>query len=327
MNLSVKVIVVCFFSFVACSIGEKRHQYTSCMTICKDIALDSEENVCVEYLFDHLIMTNENKLKDKIYENKQELFWDSISECRYKCMIAVEKLLQLSYPIFYRPSKYFGKWPFIRCFGIQEFASTIFSVLNLIVHLQFLKKSRKLHLTKKEFYVKSWFPFCYTGIVVWSFSAIFHAKDTSFTQMLDYFAVVLNVYSGTYCSTIDYIQSLQKYKYIYLLLVGFHMGYILSSIFDYTLNVLLIGSIQCLGSFMFFLKYYKVIHHTHVQKGLISHILLFISGFIFEVWLDFPPFLGILDSHSLWHFSTIFIWILFYQFIEEEAIYRRKLSY
>jgi len=33
------------------------------------------------------------------------------------------------------PMKYHGKWPFLRVLGMQEVASVLFSIANLVVHL------------------------------------------------------------------------------------------------------------------------------------------------------------------------------------------------
>lgn len=39
--------------------------------------------------------------------------------------------------------QFYGKWPFIRLFGIQEPASVFFSFLNLFVHWRMIRKFRR----------------------------------------------------------------------------------------------------------------------------------------------------------------------------------------
>ena len=44
--------------------------------------------------------------------------------------------------------QYYGKWPFVRVYGIQEIASTIFSILNALAHgygiFYYIKSTRSL---------------------------------------------------------------------------------------------------------------------------------------------------------------------------------------
>lgn len=44
---------------------------------------------------------------------------------------------------------------------------------------------------------------------------------------------------------------------------------------------------------------------------------------IFEV-MDFPPFLWIIDAHSLWHFATAGLPFIFYRFLIDDCKFLRN---
>mmetsp|Transcript_6608 Transcript_6608/g.14271 ORF Transcript_6608/g.14271 Transcript_6608/m.14271 type:complete len:222 (-) Transcript_6608:84-749(-) len=69
------------------------------------------------------------------------LSWDCRSECQYHCMVALE-----SYWKNFENSKtlkYYGKWPFKRICGLQEFVSSLLSIGNLWPHLIYLVDSKR----------------------------------------------------------------------------------------------------------------------------------------------------------------------------------------
>mmetsp|Transcript_39100 Transcript_39100/g.76250 ORF Transcript_39100/g.76250 Transcript_39100/m.76250 type:complete len:203 (-) Transcript_39100:924-1532(-) len=63
------------------------------------------------------------------------LMWDCSSECQHQCMVMVESLLEAKYGAEITRVKYFGKWPFQRICGMQEFMSVLLSLGNLWPHL------------------------------------------------------------------------------------------------------------------------------------------------------------------------------------------------
>lgn len=84
------------------------------------------------------------------------LLWSCHDECVYGCMWRTTNAFvarQWDVPQFY------GKWPFRRFFGIQEPASVLFSLLNLIVHWKMLRKFREnVRSDSPMYYV--WHVFC-----------------------------------------------------------------------------------------------------------------------------------------------------------------------
>ncbi|KAM3185533.1 hypothetical protein ACTXT7_006174 [Hymenolepis weldensis] len=63
--------------------------------------------------------------------------WNCEDECKYHCMWkTVNEFRQVSPKIH----QFFGKWPQIRMFGVQEPASAIFSLINLVFLLKMLRR-------------------------------------------------------------------------------------------------------------------------------------------------------------------------------------------
>lgn len=126
------------------------------------------------------------------------LRWNCVDNCDYQCQRIVtkerkdhnEEVLQ-----------FHGKWPFLRIYGIQELASLIFSLGNMLVHfIGFLKIVRVLSDKDVPFRLK----YQYTNILLlsvvtilaWMFSAIFHTRDFELTEKLDYYFAALTVFTG-----------------------------------------------------------------------------------------------------------------------------------
>lgn len=66
--------------------------------------------------------------------------WSCADECSYGCMWrTVFAFLERGWPI----PQFYGKWPFLRLFGMQEPASVIFSLLNFAAHVRLLRKFRR----------------------------------------------------------------------------------------------------------------------------------------------------------------------------------------
>lgn len=122
--------------------------------------------------------------------------WDCSLNCKYKCVRYVtEKRVSDGLRIV----QFFGKWPFIRIWGITEFFSTIFSIANFYanyvnigkIHYQYSKNKRDT--TSSNGYHVMYFQYL-TLLVIscigWTFSTIFHIRDTPLTETLDYFGAI-----------------------------------------------------------------------------------------------------------------------------------------
>jgi hypothetical protein len=75
------------------------------------------------------------------------------------------------------PTKYFGKWPFLRVGGMQELASTLFSLGNLLPHARALVARRDVVAPRELPRRAAVLAFSGMGVLTWAFSAAFHARD------------------------------------------------------------------------------------------------------------------------------------------------------
>jgi len=74
-----------------------------------------------------------------------------------------------------RIEQYYGKWPFWRFAGMQEPASVVFSIANLLMHvlgLDWLRRGVHPAHPMKPFYL-TW---AYLSINAWVWSAVFHTR-------------------------------------------------------------------------------------------------------------------------------------------------------
>jgi len=125
-------------------------------------------------------------------------FWDCESECSYVCMRKHNQLrIDEGHPIV----QYYGKWPFLRLFGFQELASSLFSIGNFIPHaLAFYNYQREV---PKSYYLRNVFlANALLGCFTWTFSTIFHCRDVTITELLDYSFASLTLLMGSYCATL-----------------------------------------------------------------------------------------------------------------------------
>ena len=214
--------------------------------------------------------------------------------------------------------QYHGKWPFYRFLGIQEPASVLFSLLNLLAHdhgitklKQYIPASYKL----RKYYLL----FGYFGLASWTFSMLFHTRDFVGTEKLDYFASGASVMYGMYFAPIrifrldkpDAVGSntgtlLRLWTALCVALYLAHVGYLSFVRFDYTYNMaanIAVGVVQnILWTSFSIQRFRKVGRMWAAWPGLIvAWIVLAMSLELF----DFPPWWGMLDAHALWHLGTV----------------------
>ena len=101
--------------------------------------------------------------------------WACADECRYSCMHIITDHAVSTHDSVHQ---YYGKWPFWRFAGMQEPASVMFSVLNLLAHIQGLSTANRVipstHPMKS--YYLGW------GVInvnAWVWSAVFHTRGTT----------------------------------------------------------------------------------------------------------------------------------------------------
>lgn len=141
--------------------------------------------------------------------------------------------------------QFFGKWPHIRMFGMQEPMSVIFSLLNLIVQIH---ASRSLFLKgiPPNFPLRGVYrTHTRIAMMAWIASCVFHARDVWWTERWDYFSAAMLLLSGfflTVCRIFQIQPNTPLFKRFRWTLVGawvLHVLYLLSHVrLDYSYNML-----------------------------------------------------------------------------------------
>lgn len=314
INLKMKgavILVVTFLLITLCyaSSGDVQPEYIQCVEQCT-IKRDVSE------LALHLRM----------------LQWTVKQDCQYHCMQAIT-----NYAIDHglKIHQYHGKWPFHRLFGIQEPASVLFSILNGLMHFKYYKIIKR-RVVDSYFLKKLYMGISVVGMNAWVWSTVFHTRDTSLTEKLDYFSAGLYILYGLYIAVIRIFYVRGTIAWIWTIVCSIlyiaHVSY-LSSLtrFDYGYNMtacIVIGSIQTnlwlVWSIAQYTRYGKTERRPFAWMAGLS-VVLVSCAMCLEIF-DFPPLKGILDAHSLWHAATIPLAPLFYQFLLHDTDIETSVS-
>jgi len=164
----------------------------------------------------------------------------------------------------------------------------------------------------------------------WVFSMIFHSRDFQLTEELDYFAAGASVLYGLYYTPIRISRMdqggaktksvLRVWTVICISLYIAHVTYLKWHKWDYTYNMaanVVAGIIQnVLWSWFSYKKYKASGRAWAMWPGfVVAWVILAMS---LEL-LDFPPWWGCLDAHSLWHLGTVGPTMIFYNFLLKDA--------
>ncbi|KAM0503407.1 hypothetical protein ACHAP9_003755 [Verticillium nonalfalfae] len=259
--------------------------------------------------------------------HRRLLFWTCSSECDYTCQhIITNRRVDRALPIV----QFHGKWPFHRLLGMQEPASVLFSLGNLVAHRDGLRKLRAAIPTAyplHPFYVL----LAQVGIASWVFSAVFHTRDSTATEQLDYFAAGASVLYGLYYTVVRIFRLyratprrrsvLRAWSLLCALLYAAHVAYLKGVAWDYTYNMaanVAVGMVQnALWVWYSYSKYRETKRAWAVWPGLVvASVITVMSLELF----DFAPVWGALDAHSLWHLGTIAPTVLWYNLARRDVI-------
>ncbi|KZZ95959.1 Mn2+ homeostasis protein Per1 [Moelleriella libera RCEF 2490] len=212
---------------------------------------------------------------------------------------------------------------------MQEPFSVLFSLGNLWAHYDGLAKIRARiprGYSLRPFYVM----LAHVGITSWTFSAIFHTRDFQTTEELDYFAAGASVLYGMYYTPIRIFRLdrpsprrrsvLRAWTLLCVLLYIGHVAYLKGVRWDYTYNMaanVVAGIIQNVMWTWFSITSYQKSKSlwSIVPGAVVAWVMVAMSMELF----DFPPWLGCIDAHSLWHLLTIGPTVLMYNFLLKDA--------
>ncbi|KAK5987392.1 Protein PER1-like protein [Cladobotryum mycophilum] len=302
------LVAVLFSGSTNASVGDQLHEFKHCLEVCKaENCAPGKEHTPIPAL-------------------RRLLLWNCASECDYTCQhIVTTDRIASHHPVV----QFHGKWPFYRFLGMQEPFSVLFSLGNFWAHWQGLKKIRAL--IPASYPLRPYYEyFSYFGLASWVFSSIFHTRDFAATEQLDYFAAGASVMYGMYYTFIRLFRldrrTPRKRSFLRLwtglcgTLYLCHVGYLKGVRWDYTYNMaanMVVGIIHnAMWSWFSFDRYRKSRRMWAIWPGLaVAWVMFAMSMELF----DFPPWLGCVDAHSLWHLMTIAPTVLWYNFLVKDA--------
>jgi len=244
--------------------------------------------------------------------------WDCESNCQYECMhdVNTQRISRGFYPL-----KYYGKWPFLRVLGCQEFLSVLFSLINAVPHCLFLVALRT-QIPQKYSFRKLYITSALVHLNTWVCSAAFHARDTLLTERLDYYSATFSVIFSFFvallrCFDVRFLPFQIALGSLLCAIYVLHVMYLQFIHFDYGWNMKVTGLFFFLYVITWFLwsAFFRRPRRSLLAMSISVGLLLASSAELF----DFPPLGGLLDAHALWHALTPPLSFLFYWFLIADA--------
>ncbi|XP_067631616.1 post-GPI attachment to proteins factor 3 isoform X1 [Eurosta solidaginis] len=301
-------------NFCRASIGDRTQFFHNCRQNCErqNCSADGIE------IQEQAIKYYRQSIFDKAFA------WNCADECQYGCMWrTVDAFAERGWNV----PQFYGKWPFVRFLGMQEPASVIFSISNLIVHIRQLRHFRKEVRSDSPCYML-WHIFSFVCINGWIWSTVFHTRDFPVTELMDYVFAYSIVLVSFYSMVMRMIhrQSLILRGLISLVFLSFfvnYFAYLSIGRFSYSLNMatnIITGALSSLGWFVWC---YFERHRRPYYRKILRFYILFAMSMCLEL-LDFPPIFWLIDAHALWHLATALLIPLFYSFIIDDCRVLRK---
>lgn len=275
--------------------------------------------------------------------------WTCEAQCNYQCQQYITDLREFS---GLEMVQFYGKWPFTKVFGIQEFFSTVFSVGNFYVNYRnFFKVYRQYRRNDGEYRLMyaQYLLLLIISCIGWSFSTIFHLRDTAKTETLDYFGAFaimlanLNAIFVRYFGLFKSPKTLAIWMMALMVLFIFHCSKLLAD-WDYSYNMkinvsvglfsMILWVLHSLNTFRNYNNNYLIynnsiqllpfetkllnkMNYISMAKSKliplipISNNIFLLCGLSLEL-RDFAPIARLIDAHSLWHLVTIFPSIIWF---------------
>ncbi|XP_022888318.1 post-GPI attachment to proteins factor 3-like isoform X1 [Olea europaea var. sylvestris] len=322
----------CFFGVLNASPGDSDPIYKTCVEQC-------EKTGCVgNKCFQHCNFSSDGNPIDGPWYLQEPLYmrwkqWDCRSDCRYECMLSREEERR---KLGNKPTKYHGRWPLRRIYGIQEPVSVALSALNLAVQFHgwvsfFILVNYKLPFrpNKSTFYEYTgmWHLYAIFAMNTWFWSAVFHSQDVELTEKLDYSSgVALLGYSLILATIRAFNVRLEAARVMVAApIIAFtttHILYLNFYQFDYGLNMIvctIMGALQLI----LWAVWAGVTRHPSCFK-----LWVVVSGGAASMLLDiydFPPYWGLVDAHVLSLATTIPLTYLWWSFARDDSEFRTSM--
>eukprot|EP01031_Cornospumella_fuschlensis_P038404 gene38404-46673_t len=242
------------------------------------------------------------------------------------------------------PNKFFGHWPFIRWYGLEEPASAAFSALNAISHIVFLCGGY-LPLSpasSMRFYVNL---YAIIALNAWIASIMYHSQKKDFSSLYDYVSALLLLLYGCTVVVVRILSFpvspvspnlLRVLSIALTFLVWIVQAYRLANgHVNHTQHMQVCIALLALSFALYVL--YSLLLLRKVQPNRAYTVIGWC--FLTQIWLggagllevfDFPPLQYplplTLDPHALWHLLTIPLGLVWYRFWKEDAILEKECS-
>lgn len=328
-------LLVCVYQFnlINASPGDSAPDYLLCYIKCN--LKNCQPNITQKY--DNVTDTTKEIHELNEFERNQPYYmylfgWDCVDECRYNCMWKAVENLTISGNITTEGMPQFGgKWPFVRVLFMQEPMSVLACIMNLLVNVYMLKIYHKSIPTGKTYLKWVWYLFGVVSIGFWLISIWYHIRDYWTSLNLDTFGAFffLVFFFNTFLIRILWIQKGYLSKLATLGLSGLlgysfyaHVDHMINVHFDFEYNtqVMLFVNGVCSVCWLFWSAYqYFRLNQKYVWRCAFSILLLNLS-ILLEFW-GFEPLWYAVDSHALWHFSTVVIPVVWFKFLVDD-LYR-----
>jgi len=297
------LILSLFIVEVFASPGDNHYVYRSCLNHCKHINCSTPLGFSEQSIFQ----------------------WSCPDECAYECMWQTVSHLQANNRSIVQ---FHGKWPFKRVFGIQEPASTLFSILNLLSNYFFGYRKLRQTLRRGVHPLYSmWMSFCLISINAWIWSTVFHARDKPLTEIFDYIGAISLIFAQFICCIIriafrtPFQQISYKISLFFFIFFLYHSYYLLFIKMDYGYNMtvnVLIGLLNVICWLLWSVWKFSQ-GKIYVWKCALSVILT--MSFVGLELLDFSPIAWTIDAHALWHLATVILPFIWYKFVVDDSNY------
>ena len=276
--------------------------------------------------------------------------WTCQTDCKYRCMHTLQTIRRSE---GLPPAKFYGKWSFTRVFGVQEIVSTLASLANMGVHLWFIPSVYAAARNRKSgapteatsagpgsALARTWLVNAAINANAWLWSAVFHTRDTRWTEFMDYTSANLLMFSALYCVLVRTFEldnrrsaglffaffawlvshvwmvnnppdrSVESYRWevnmrVMMTIAVAHWAIVLPWAYGCRLRRGGFGS----GN-------RRRLSHPGRHSLALFAVLWHLAA-LAEVF-DFPPIWGYLDSHALWHCGTPHCIWLWYRFLKED---------
>jgi hypothetical protein len=231
------------------------------------------------------------------------------AECQHNCSLAIT-LARVEMGL--APLQYHGKWVFWQIFGVEEPAAALFSFGNLLVHLWALCWCRAVLPAQ-------WLAFAAVSCHAWFWATLFHVRDNSMTETMDYVTAASAVWCWALATAL-HVAPRGRVRFFLCALAA--LGYsahvrVLYPRIDYGMHVKICIAVTVVSLVLWLAFLARHRHARHVWK---LALFLPLTGAVslFET-LDIGAWRLLVDGHALWHLGTVVSGALFFSFVCDDV--------